>query len=264
MCLIVFALGVHPRYPLVVLANRDEAYARPTTPAAFWKDSPSVFAGRDGVHGGTWLGVTTRGRFAALTNVRDRAARREGRSRGLAVAGLLTTDAPLDRALDALHRQSATFPAFNMIAGDASGVFYLGDHAAPESIVLGVHGLSNHRLDSSWPKVERAKERLAERMQAAELDREALFAIMSERSPAPDDRLPSTGVPVELERVLSSAFIVAHGYGTRSSTLILFQASGAIDFEERSFGEGGSLLGSVSQVLVRASYPCVERSRGTW
>lgn len=246
----MFAVGVSARYPLVLLANRDEAYARPTSPAAFWTEEPRVFGGRDVLHGGTWLGVTTGGRFAAVTNVRAAGSRREGRSRGIAVAGLLTADAPLDSSLDALADASSTFPAFNILAGDASGVRYLADDARPVPVASGVHGLSNARLDSSWPKVERSKKQLALELEKDELDREALFAMASDRSRADDNHLPTTGVDRAIERALSPAFIVAPGYGTRSISLVVFEAGGSITFEERSFGEGGVALGIVSQRIV--------------
>ncbi len=247
MCLALFAYDAHPDFRLVFAANRDELFERPSAPAAFWNDAPEVFAGRDLTKGGTWAGITRGGRFAALTNVRDPSARRSGElSRGILVRDfLLAGSSPTDfaRSLDRTR-----YPSFNLLCGTSEGLFYVRDDvegAVP--VAPGIHGLSNHRLDTPWPKVERGKQRLAALLARKESPRsDELFAILADRAFAADEILPSTGVPLDLERSLSPAFIHLPGYGTRSSTVVLWPKSGGLILEERTFDEGGQLTGTAS------------------
>lgn len=239
MCLVLFAHRVWPGRPFVLAANRDEALARPSAPAAWWSvDGIDIFGGRDLEKGGTWLGVTRAGRIAAVTNVRDGAPAAPA---GLASRGRLVVEALTEPALPA----SARFPAHNLLVGELGGALhYARDGAQPVPIAPGVHGLSNARLDSPWPKVVRgvrALEALGERG-----DFDALFAILRDDGRAPDDALPSTGVPLELERALSPAFIriPAIAYGTRCSTVITRDEHGVIDFEERRYDASGEVGGT--------------------
>jgi uncharacterized protein with NRDE domain len=239
MCLIAMACGLRPDLPLIVAANRDEFFARPALPAAFWPDLPGVFAGRDLEQGGTWLGVTRAGRFAALTNFRDGTRRRTGkRSRGWLVRDFLACDQTPDAYLAQVHAARTDYDGFNLIVGIGTRlVCYSNETGETVALEPGVHGLSNHLLDSPWPKVENAKRRLlALRDAPAEALNEQLFALLADDAQAPDAALPATGVSLEWERVLSSAFIRTEAYGTRCSTVVLLDAQGTLRFEERSFG----------------------------
>jgi uncharacterized protein with NRDE domain len=250
VCLILFALGVRADAPLVLAANRDEEHARPTAPAARWQDDPRIFGGRDLRAGGTWLGATRRVRVAALTNVRSPTARRVGKSRGVLVRRVLDGTAGLAIDVETAIADAAAFPAFNLLAFEPSGAervaAIFGSEEATLDVAPGVHGLSNARLDERWPKVERGRRVLGEILgQPGEIDREAVFGVLAERTLAADAELPSTGVPLELERALSPAFIVSPVYGTRSSTVLTIATGGWIDFEERSFSPSSELRGTV-------------------
>jgi uncharacterized protein with NRDE domain len=243
MCLIAFAWQAHDGYPLVVAANRDEFFARPTASAEWWADG-DILAGRDLRGGGTWMGVTRSGRFAALTNYRDPASvRADAPSRGELVGRFLAADDP-DGALAAIARDRARFNGFNLLAarwnGDPSdrGMAIVSQPGPGNAATVapGIHALSNAHLDTAWPKVDAITSRLAEAFEEcaapdALVDR--LFAILSDRSVASDERLPKTGVPLEFERALSAAFIRVPGYGTRSSTVLIVDRNGRATFVER-------------------------------
>jgi uncharacterized protein with NRDE domain len=244
MCLIVFAWGIRNDLPLVIGANRDEFFARPTQGAGFWPEAPQVLAGRDLEQGGTWLGVTRTGRVAAVTNYRDGARQRSGRrSRGWLVRDYLLSDASPERYLGAVHAQRAEYDGFNLVAGSQDGLWHYSNRTAELTpVAAGVHGLSNHLLDTPWPKVERAKQRLRAIADApaGELT-SGLFDILNDRMLAPDCDLPRTGVPLDRERLLATAFIHSADYGTRSSTVLLMDSADGVRFEERSFGADGVL-----------------------
>ncbi|HZG57063.1 NRDE family protein [Paenibacillus sp.] len=224
MCLILFAYRVHPDYPLVMAANRDEFYDRPTAPVHRWTDFPQVLAGRDLLKDGTWMGVASGGRYAALTNYRDPGERTDGmRSRGQLVSDYLTgCDSPGDYA-ERASRERTHFPGYNLLIGDLRELYYYSNvsHTIRE-LEPGVYGVSNHLLDTDWPKVERGKRALREQLSHVREDRvEGLFALLEDTEPAPDDRLPATGVALEWERLLSPIYIRSERYGTRSSTVLL-------------------------------------------
>jgi uncharacterized protein with NRDE domain len=242
MCLLLLAVGALEGVPLVVAANRDEFLARPTAPADFWPERPEVLAGRDLAAGGTWLGVTTSGRFAALTNYRDPAAHRgTAASRGGLVSGFLASVDVAEDHLAAVARDAERYNPFNMVAGDASALFWLSSRTGRvEQVGRGVHGLSNHLLDTPWPKVARGRERLAALLARGVPEPEDLFRLLTDAERFPDHELPQTGVGLQWERVLSSAFIEAAGYGTRSSTVLLVRSSGEVDFVERTHGPEGA------------------------
>ena len=248
MCLVLFAHRVHPRYRLIVAANRDEWFRRPTARAAFWDDHPDVLAGRDLEQGGTWLGITRGGRFAALTNFRDPRSKRDGApSRGELVADFLAGDAPpIDHARGLLS-EAARYNGFNLLVGDGVDLAYVGSRPPTWTPVLpGIHGLSNGVLDEPWPKVRRGCEQLA-----AVIDRdfstEDLFALLRDDALAPEADLPSTGVTREWERMLSAMHIIADGYGTRSATIVLVGTDGEVTFQERTFDAAGTTLGTITQ-----------------
>lgn len=252
MCLVTLAVAPSPGVALLLTANRDELHARPTDPAAPWPDAPEVFAGRDRRAGGTWLGVTCAGRFAALTNVRDPAARREGLSRGLLVASVLTARESLDDVAARALEEAPRYPAFNLLVGEGSRVLYVRDDgAAPQELTPGPHALSNARLDDPWPKTIRALGAL-DRALTSPAPFAPAFEALADTTIAADAELPRTGVPLEIERALSPAFIVGPTYGTRCSTVLLVGTDGSIEIEERSFGPNGTPGGVVRRRLPRA------------
>lgn len=230
MCLIALAYNAHPRFPLIVAANRDEFRDRPVEPACFWREAPQLLAGRDLQAGGTWMGISLAGRFAAITNYRDlRRGATNGPSRGLlvreALEGSISTDG------------TERYEGFNLIHGNLDALHYHNNiQPAEELLAPGVHGLSNHFLNTPWPKVERAKE--AMRKLLADRDEmlvKGLFELLADGEPAPEEHLPDTGLPRDLERAVSSIHIGGEGYGTRCSTVLLVSSDGRVRFEERSF-----------------------------
>jgi len=243
MCLVLIALDSHPDSSLIVAANRDEFYDRPTAPAAFWADAPSVLAGRDLQAGGTWLGIDRRGRFAAVTNYRQ--GQREPvapRSRGLLVSEYLSTTIGTRAHIDRVARDASLYNGFNLIAGDPRGLFYFSNREGrPRALGAGIYGLSNHLLDTPWPKVNRGKDALGALLaEPGPQLAPSLFALLADRRQAADDHLPRTGVSPEWDRLLSSAFIASRDYGTRSSTVLLVGRDGTVTFVERTFGPAGA------------------------
>jgi uncharacterized protein with NRDE domain len=242
MCLILIALDSHPDFTLIVAANRDEFYDRPSAVAEFWADAPWVLGGRDRKAGGTWLGVDRRGRFAAVTNYRQ--GEREAaapRSRGHLVSDFLTSGIGPRAHIDRVQRDAALYNGFNLIAGHARELWYFSNlQGRPLALGPGVYGLSNHLLDTAWPKVTSSKNALSALLTAdpGKLTPD-LFAMLSDPRQAADHLLPRTGVSADWERLLSSAFIASSDYGTRSSTVVLAGRDGRVVFVERNFGPGG-------------------------
>ncbi|WP_127581691.1 NRDE family protein [Paenibacillus koleovorans] len=236
MCLILFAYRVHPVYQLVMVANRDEFYARPTAPIHYWSDHPHVLAGRDLLRSGTWMGVTTTGRFAALTNYRDPAEKADGKlSRGELVSAYLSCEeSPLIYAERAALKRTE-YPGYNLLIGDPNELYYYSNVGNEiRKLQPGVYGVSNHLLDTDWPKVTKGKQALEAQLADVRADRaDPLFELLEDADPAPDEALPATGVPLEWERLLSSIFIESDRYGTRSSTVLLMTAN-RIHYVERT------------------------------
>jgi uncharacterized protein with NRDE domain len=236
MCLIVLAWQAHPDYPLVLAANRDEFYRRATAPARFWPEAPQVLAGRDLVAGGTWLGVTRGGRFAALTNYREPGAAPGARSRGLLVSGFLESDAAPMAYAEGVMAEAAHYGGFNLLVGAGDELVVLSNRGtAPRRLAPGVHALSNHLLDTPWPKVEKARAGLGAQLAAPQVD--GLLQLLADDNVAPDARLPDTGVGLDLERMLSPLFIRSPQYGTRAST-VLMVGTRRIRFVEQGFVDG--------------------------
>ena len=238
MCLLLMALNTHPAYRLILLANRDEYYDRQTSPAAFWHESPFLLAGKDLQGGGTWLGITRNGRIAAVTNYRDPSSIKEGApSRGRLVSKfLLGQQGPLEY-LDKLDQKAGKYNGFNLIVGEKGQSYWYsnrgdGVHALP----AGIYGLSNHLLDTPWPKVAKSKDTLAHLLSEQETPSlEELFRILADHTIADDEHLPDTGVSLEWERIFSPIFIVSPTYGTRSSTVLLIDVQDRVTFVEKTF-----------------------------
>lgn len=241
MCLINFQLQTHPKYKLIVAANRDEFYGRPTAPAQFWTDQPELLAGRDLLGMGTWLGITKSGRFAALTNYRDPSEKPEGKiSRGEIVRNFLSGDMPAEEYLKELHLNKDKYNGFNLLVGTPDEIYYYSNVSGKiERVSPGTHGLSNHLLDTPWPKVVKGTNSLREYAGRHEdLEVESLFQILSNAEQATDEELPETGVGKDLERSLSSMFIKIPNYGTRCSTIVLVDHQNRVTFSERTYENG--------------------------
>jgi uncharacterized protein with NRDE domain len=238
MCLIVFACNCHPVYSLILGANRDEFRDRATDPAGFWSDAPHILAGRDKQAGGTWLGVTTSGKVAAVTNYRDpRQNVIDPPSRGKLVAGYLQN--PLVTAEEfqgILTRDGQRYDGFNLLYGSSNELHYFTNRGGSSGPVTpGIHALSNHLLDTRWPKVTVARSRLEALMRQPDVDPEQIFAALHDPAPFAAGLLPDTGVGPERERLLSPIFIDDEGYGTRSTTVLLIDRNGDVTFIERAF-----------------------------
>lgn len=248
MCLIAFALDAHPRHRLVLAGNRDEFYHRAADAAQWWHDRPTVLGGRDRQALGTWLGMTRDGRVAALTNVREGTPRaRTGPSRGDLPRSFLDGAAtPMDHAqmlTDNPDAPLADYAGFNLLMidlfADMPRACCLSNRdAAPRPLESGVYGLSNHLMDTPWPKVERLKQAVRESCRADVSDdalEQKLFEALTDRAVADDALLPRTGVPLERERLLAPAFVSSADYGTRASTVLMADRNGQVRFIERTW-----------------------------
>ena len=233
MCLLVIAYKVHPRYKLILIANRDEYYARPSEPLNFWKDNPNILAGRDLKYFGTWLGITRNGRFSAVTNYRDPKSLKEGRpSRGLLVKKYLETDITPKEYLMMIKKHALRYNPFNLIVGDKRELWYYSNRSDMKSLEPGIYGLSNHLLDTPWPKVRKAKSVLKKMIQKDDINIEKIFSLLKDKSFPPDNELPDTGVGYKKERMLSPIFIQSQDYGTRSSYIMLIEKNTLHFFEQ--------------------------------
>jgi uncharacterized protein with NRDE domain len=241
MCLLLLALDAHPSFKLVLAANRDEFYDRPTAPPSFWEDAPLLLAGRDLAGGGTWLGITRQGRIAATTNYRDPSSfKKVAPSRGKLVTDfLLGKDSPSDY-LKAIRREAGRYNGFNLLVGEKNRLLWTSNRS--DQIVRlspGIHGISNRLLNTSWPKIIRGKELLASALQVhPSPSSDFLFNLLRDRHQPADETLPSTGVRLEWERVLAPIFIESPDYGTRSSTLLFIDRSDHVLFMDRTFDPG--------------------------
>ncbi len=239
MCLILFAYNIHPNYNLILAANRDEFYERPSASADFWEDAPQVLAGRDLQEGGTWMGVDRSGRFAAITNYRDPASwKNNAPSRGGLVSSYLCGNQIANEYLDKISRQSQLYNGYNLIVGDRHELFAYSNRGKMQKLNPGIYGLSNHLLNTPWPKVSLGKKLMEPSLdkKGAELE-DSLFAVLADRKIPADNKLPDTGIGLEWERVLSSIFISSPIYGTRSSTILLIGKNGRVKFVEKVYDD---------------------------
>ena len=243
MCLAYIAYRTHPDWPLFIAANRDEFHARPTQAAAPWESNSDIIAGIDLQAKGTWLGVSTQGRFALLTNYRDLSEPETGsRSRGFLVSDFLRGEQTPAAYMQEVAEQADTYSGFNLLAGDATGFCYFGNRGEPQPQELepGRYVLSNHLLNSPWPKAERLRRRLGTYPNAdLEVSLTPIFEILKDNGQAPDPELPKTGLSLERERLLSSPFIISPDYGTRSSSVIAIHRSGWGQFDEITYNPEG-------------------------
>jgi uncharacterized protein with NRDE domain len=248
MCLIVFAWRPSHPTPLIVAANRDEFYARPTLPLSRWPDAPQVYAGRDLEAGGTWMGISDDGRFAALTNIRDPNQPIGLRSRGDLVARYLSGAQSLEDYLAEAAGRAAEYTGFNLLAGDARHLYYLNSaDPVPVRLEEGIYGVSNAGLNTPWPKLVKAKAALAGHL--GDPQPSTLLQLLHDPTPAAQAELPNTGVGLATEALLSSVFISSPNYGTRASTVLIVNADGSRRMIEHSFGPSGARLGQVELTL---------------
>jgi uncharacterized protein with NRDE domain len=240
MCVIYFALNIHNHYTLILLANRDEFYARPTKAAAYWDNFPHIYGGRDLQGGGTWMGVTDGGRFAAVTNYRDPSAPTGSRSRGDLVAEFLESETSPESYLADVSSNPHEFSGFNLLIGEFSRArcemhYYSNREGEPRMLTPGIYGLSNHLLDTPWPKVAKGKARFTDVLSADAIDNGQFFELLADKTLGGDDELPTTGIPYEAEKALSAINVKMPGYGTRGSTVLTFDRDLKWNLEERVF-----------------------------
>jgi uncharacterized protein with NRDE domain len=237
MCLIFFSVQDHPQYKLIVAANRDEFYQRKTAPADYWEDHPEILGGRDLEARGTWMAMNKNGRIAMVTNYRDiRNIKPKAASRGGLVTDYLLEAASPEHYLNQLSLKSAAYNGFNLIVGTPEELWYHSNYReGVYKLPSGLHGLSNHLLDTPWPKVARGMEKMKRILTGGDISPDQLFEVLFDDVVAADDMLPDTGVGLERERVLSSMFIKSPGYGTRCSTVVLVDRSDNVQFSERVF-----------------------------
>jgi uncharacterized protein with NRDE domain len=249
VCLILFAWRAHRDYRLILAANRDEYFGRPTQQAHFWDDALGVLAGRDLEAGGTWLGMTVEGRFAAVTNYRSPPAdrRTSAPTRGRLASDYLTGQQSPQVYAARVANTAADYNGFSLLVGDTRALYFLSNRGDGVSRVApGMHALSNHLLDTPWPKVQKGKAKL-ERLMRDPLDTSAYLAALNDTETATDAPLPETGLSPEIEERLSAMRILpAGGYGTRCSTVLCIGHDGRVEFHERSYREDGGTAGTVS------------------
>jgi uncharacterized protein with NRDE domain len=243
MCLALIALDAHPLFRLVIAANRDEFHAREAAPAHWWSDRR--LAGVDRVGGGTWFGIQRNGRWALVTNFREGVPRDPlAPSRGMLVGRALAEDASALACAAFIALDGPRYHGYSLLVGDVARAAYTSNRASGAlALRTGVVGLSNHLLETPWPKVVRCKARMVAWIGSGSETIEPLFALLGDRAHADTGVLPSTGVSAEWERRLSAAFIVDRHYGTRCSTVLTIGRDGAARFVERSFDPGGRETG---------------------
>ncbi len=244
MCLIVFAYKFHLKYKFIFAANRDEFFNRSTRQANFWKDQPELLAGKDLQAGGTWMGITKNGRFAAITNYRDlRNIKDDAPSRGLLTSNFLLGNQSAEVYYNSLKNNLTIYNGFNLILGEIDTLFYFSTHKEElQKLKPGIYGLSNATLDVPWPKVEKSKRMLEKILEQDEIHPWELLSLLGDTLKAKDDKLPDTGVGLELERTLSPVFIQSPGYGTRCSTALLIDNKNNVRFIEKTFFNGQGIF----------------------
>ncbi len=253
MCLIIFSYKQHPYYRLIVASNRDEFYERPTQSLEFWKENPHILAGRDLKNKGAWIGVSKTGKIAFITNFRDSSPQKgNAPSRGRLVSDFLENKEPSVMYLDQLAASDDVYNPFNLVVGDFSDLLYYSNRGGGiQKLGPGLFGLSNHFMDTPWPKVETGKRNIQNLLSAGDFEVEEIFNILNDRSCSPDSMLPDTGIGIEGERMLSPLFVTSDIYGTRTSSVILIENNGNTGFYERTYvrDQNGSYFHSTKKKI---------------
>lgn len=245
MCIAYLALNSHPDWPLLIAANRDEYHRRPCRAAAPWDTHPDIIAGIDLEAGGTWLGVTRQGRFALLTNYREIDGHiANAPSRGDLVSAYLKKSIAPTAYADHVNEHAGSYNGFNLIVGDLTTACYVSNRSPerrPQSLTSGRYVVSNHLLDTPWPKAERLRQAFEQlEMESLARSLKYVFSTLKDTTPADDIHLPNTGISLEFERLLSSPFIISEDYGTRCSTVIVMHKSGRALLSEISYDNQGT------------------------
>lgn len=241
MCLILFGYRVRPDQALIVAANRDEFHGRASSQAGFWTDNEQILAGRDEVAGGTWLGCTRSGRFAALTNFSNPDDPEAPQSRGALVHGFLDSDDTAEHYAHHLH--GLAYAGFNLLLFDGNDLVYTSNRGTTEVLTPGFYGLSNAELGARWPKCLQGADHLAAWVGRG-YEHEDLIAMLRDQHIPSDSELPHRGRPIEMERRLAPSFILGDEYGTRASTIVEL-GSRSIAFSEQSYAAAGRATGCV-------------------
>jgi len=239
MCLIFLSYNQHPKYPLIIAANRDEFLDRPALPMDYWPENPNILAGQDLTGGGTWLGVTTSGYFSMLTNYRDMAnIKTNAPTRGKLVLDYLKGEFDPATYLQALDASGGQYNGYNILLGTMHNPWYYSNQNHKfYQLGSGLYGLSNALLDSNWPKVDRGKTAFRELVESNNVNSESLFELMINKELADDDQLPDTGIGIEKEKLLSSMFIDMQGYGTRNTTILIMDRNNTVEITERTYSK---------------------------
>jgi len=242
MCLLTFALNVHPTYPFLMIANRDEFYDRPTQSLHQWREHPDIWGGRDLKAAGTWMAMAQKGKFAAVTNYRDpKNINPDARSRGELVTAFLQQEGAALPYMETIKKESRLYNGFNLLTMDIAemSMLHFSNYEGKINVLhQGVFGLSNALLDTPWPKLTRLKQTFEQRIRDP-FEPEDLICLLEDRTPAPDHELPKTGVPIEWERVLSSVCIQSEGYGTCSHTVLAIDRDKHVSYIEKTRAVGG-------------------------
>ncbi len=244
MCLILFAYKARPGKRLILAANRDEFFSRPTASMHFWHSHPLILAGRDLRERGTWLGINKNKKFAALTNYRDPSLiKKNPPSRGQIIKDYLTSNENAADFLNELQKRADHFNGFNILLADQKSLFWFSNKGGnPEKLTPGIYGISNHLLNTPWPKIKKGKQALKKIvLQKKHLSTDDLFHLLDSKEVPDDSELPHTGVGIEWERILAPIFISSPEYGTRSSSVMIMNENGHSLISERSFNEKGQL-----------------------
>jgi uncharacterized protein with NRDE domain len=245
MCLLVLAWNVHPRHRVVLTANRDEFHERPAAAMAWWEE-PRMLAGRDLKAGGAWLAVDAQARFAVVTNYRDLQPPKAGApSRGVLIPQFLGANAGAQDYASRVAPEAERYSGFNLLVGDRTHLSYIANRAPERTRELapGVFGLSNHLLDTPWPKLVRTRQRFERLLAHERIATDDLLAMLTDREPGLDHDLPDGELPPDLERALSAPFIVHERYGTRCSTVLCIGHDGHVAVTEQRYDAGGHTIG---------------------
>ena len=237
MCLIFLSINDHPKYKLVIAANRDEFYKRKTAAADFWNDYPEIVGGRDLEAMGTWMAMNKAGKIGMVTNYRDlKNINPDAPTRGLLVSDFLVNGYHPEDYLKDLHLKADRYNGFNLLIGTIDQLYYYSNYQSKiVQLKRGTYGLSNALLDTPWPKVQRGKQKFASVVNQDVIEVESLFEILRDETIAPDDQLPNTGLDMERERALSAMFIKTPNYGSRCSTVVLVDKDNYVSYVERVF-----------------------------